>query len=292
MSAFNWTAARMNRLRSAVRAYNAAITRQTKELENAGYSYYADFLPSKITVKEIQSRVHNTSDYRRIVGYKNDRRHNRPSELDRILKSVNPEALQIVEKDGVITTNYSAHEYTLNQRAIRRQRLQTRKDMAAKTSVMDESRDLDTMSSVEYATATTNNDLIGDFEGEIDESIEEGIDKNTLNRWREEDAKNKRSQVTPDAMVEVYLSVWQNPINAHQNMPGYQALIDAVEWMLAHNVSALSKMFASGHDEVDINYIVDSGRNVNPYINIPYETRHNRAVKFITNWARGAGYEG
>ncbi len=293
MAGFVWNAFRLARLRSAVRAYNAAITRKTKELEGMGVAEYANYLPPKVTVAGIKERIYNVNDFRRIVGYKNDIAHHRYSELSRVLKSVNPEALNIVlDKAGNLTTNYELRQFELDKRAIRRMRERTLRDMTSTLYDGDIAYDLDSMTPPERATVTTNNDLIVDDEGELDSSTEDEIDPETLAKWRREDAKNKRRQVAPDAMFEVYMDVWKNPLNFHAAMSGYRDLIEAMEWLLENRIDVLNKMFAEGRDELDPQYITESGGASNPYVNIPYETRHNRAVRFVVNKARAAGYEG
>ena len=66
------------------------------------------------------------------------------------------------------------------------------------------------------------------------------------------------------------------------------ALLDALDWLAVHRIDILNKMLNSGRDEIDIPYIVISGAN-NPYNSIPFDTRHERAVKFITGVAVDAG---
>lgn len=292
MSGFHWTQKRLDRVRSAVRSYNAAITRRAKELEAHGLGYMARLLPSKVTVSDIKERVKDVNGYRRIVGYSGDAKRGRTSELTRVLKSVNPKALEFTrDRYGNATTEYAKREYDINQRAIRRQRAMTLKDMQSELFEGDTAQDVDSMSPPEYATFTSDTDMMPDDAGEPDDSVED-VDSETLTKWRQEDAMAKREQVMPDAMYDVYMYIWKDPLNFHAAMGGYQDLISAMEWMEQNRVDVLNKMFNSGRDEIDPNYITESGGNANPYVNIPYETRHNRAVRFIVSTARSAGYEG
>lgn len=99
-----WTVARLARTRKAVRSYNAAITRAAK----ANGSY--EGLPLKLTVAEVKEMVgEDAAAYRRIVGNERDRmkttlagkpKKARPSYLDRVLKGVNPRALEINPRTG------------------------------------------------------------------------------------------------------------------------------------------------------------------------------------------------
>lgn len=292
MPGFNWSASRLARLRSAVRAFNAAITRRERELDDEGQSILKGYLPSRVTVEGIMSRVHSVNDFRRIVGYKSDRKHGRYSELTRVLKTVNRDALDITTDNlGRLTTNYSERQYQLDMRAIRRQRKKTLEAISQEFFEGDDAYDLESLSPAKYGTLTTDNDLMPEDEGEFDDSYTD-VDSDTLKRWEQEDASRKREQVAPDAMYEVYRSTWTATDNHHSDMAGYQELIDALDWMADNDTAYLNKLFALGYDELDPSYISESGAENNPYVNTPYETRHNRAVRFVMDRARKVGYEG
>jgi hypothetical protein len=237
------------------------------------------------------ARITNVNDFRRIVGYANDAKRGRSSELTRILKSVNPNALDLVRTDrGAITTKYAKREKELNKRAVKRQALATRKNVETEFYDGDEFVDFVNISDPEYATLVNGTDLAQD-EGEPDDSVED-IDAQTKEEWEQEDARNKRAQVTPTAMYEVYRGVWTDPINMHAEMPGYRALIDALDWLAENKTDVLNKMFALGRDELDPDYITVSGGEKNPYVMTPYDVRHMRAVDYIVGKARSAGYAG
>lgn len=292
MPGFNWTAPRLNRLRSAVRAFNAAITRRERELDDEGQSILKGYLPSRVTVEGIMSRVHSVNDFRRIVGYKSDRKHHRYSELTRVLKTVNGDALDITTDElGRLTTKYSERQYKLDMRAIRRQRQKTLQDIGREFFEGDDAYDMDEVSPAKYGMLTSDNDLMPEDEGEVDDSYTD-VDPDTLKRWEQEDASRKREQVTVDAMYEVYRGTWTATDNRHSAMGGYQELLDALDWMAENGPAYLNKMFALGYDELDPGYISESGGENNPYVNTPYETRHNRAVRFVVDRARKVGYEG
>lgn len=288
MAGFNWTASRLARLRSAVRAANAAITRRAKELSAAGLGDMVDLLPSRFSVQEIMGRVNNVNDFRRIVGYRNDARRGRTSELTRVLRTVRPDALDFTLENGTVTTNYSKREHEYDLRAIRRAREMSMRDMERPLFDGDVSFSPSEMEPEELGTLTTNNDLMPEDAGEPDESAVD-VDEGTLNRWRQEDARRKRSSVSVDSMYFVYRATWENPLNRHQDMPGYQDMLDALTWLLEHRPDVLNKMFNLGRDELDPWYITESGGPSNPYANVPYETRHNRAVNYVVGVARGAG---
>lgn len=292
MPGFNWSASRLARLRSAVRAFNAAITRREHELDDEGQSILKGYLPSRVTVEGIMSRVHSVNDFRRIVGYKSDRKHGRYSELTRVLKSVNRDALDITTDNlGRLSTKYSERQYKLDMRAIRRQRKKTLEAISQEFFEGDDAYDMESLSPAKYGTLTTDNDLMPEDEGEFDDSYTD-VDSDTLKRWEQEDASRKREQVAPDAMYEVYRSTWTAIDNHHSDMAGYQELIDSLDWMADNDTAYLNKLFALGYDEMDPGYISESGGENNPYVNTPYETRHNRAVRFVVDRARKVGYEG
>lgn len=291
MPSFIWNAARLKRLASAVRAYNGAITRKENYYRSIGAPNLSRFLPQRVTTSSVMARITNVNDFRRIVGYANDAKRGRSSELTRILKSVNPNALDLVRTDrGAITTKYSKREKELNKRAVKRQALATRKNVETEFYDGDEFVDLVNISDPEYATLVNGTDLAQD-EGEPDDSVED-IDAQTKEEWEQEDARNKRAQVTPTAMYEVYRGVWTDPINMHSEMPGYKALIDALDWLAENKTDVLNKMFALGRDELDPDYITVSGGEKNPYVMTPYDVRHMRAVDYIVGKARSAGYAG
>ena len=292
MPGFNWSASRLARLRSAVRAFNAAITRRERELDDEGQSILKGYLPSRVTVEGIMSRVHSVNDFRRIVGYKSDRKHGRYSELTRVLKGVNGDALDITTDNlGRLTTKYSERQYELDMRAIRRQRKKTLEAVSHEFFEGDDAYDLESLSPAKYGTLTTDNDLMPEDEGEFDDSYTD-VDSDTLKRWEQEDASRKREQVAPDAMYEVYRSTWTATDNHHSDMAGYRELIDSLDWLAENDTAYLNKLFALGYDELDPSYISESGGEGNPYVNTPYETRHNRAVRFVVDRARKVGYEG
>ena len=291
MPSFIWNAARLKRLASAVRAYNSAITRKQNYYRSIGAPNLSRFLPKRVTTSSVMARITNVNDFRRIVGYANDAKRGRSSELTRILKSVNPNALDLVRTDrGAITTKYAKREKELNKRAVKRQALATRKNVETEFYDGDEFVDLVNISDPEYATLVNGTDLAQD-EGEPDSSVED-IDAQTKEEWEQEDARNKRAQVTPTAMYEVYKGVWTDPVNMHSEMPGYQALIDALDWLAENKTDVLNKMFALGRDELDPDYITVSGGEKNPYVMTPYDVRHMRAVDYIVGKARSAGYAG
>lgn len=292
MVGFNWTASRLARLRSAVRSYNAAITRRARELVDMGLEHLVSALPERATVQGIMERVNDVNDFRRIVGYRNDARRGRTSVLTRILRGVNPKALDVVPDalTGAPTTRYAQREDRLNRRAIARAARRAAEQMASTLYEGDVPRDLDAMTPVERATAMADTDMMPPDEGEPDDSLTD-VDAETLTRWRQEDAQRKRSQVQPISMFYVYLRTWENPLNKHQLFDGYQEMIDALSWLAAKRPDVLNKMFNSGRDEIDPDYITESGGLTNPYIHIPFETRHNRAVRYVADVARSAGWE-
>lgn len=291
MPGFNWTASRLNRLRSAVRAFNAAITRRERELDDEGQSILKGYLPSRVTVEGIMARVHSVNDFRRIVGYKSDRSHRRYSELTRVLKTVDRDALDITTDElGRLTTKYSERQYRLDMRAIRRQRRKTLEDIGREFFEGDDAYDMDGLSPAKYGTLTSDNDLMPEDEGEFDDSYTD-VDPDTLKRWEQEDASRKREQVAVDAMYEVYRDAWTSVSNRHADMGGYQELLDALDRLAENEPAYLNKLFALGYDELDPSYISESGGECNPYVNTPYETRHNRAVRFVVDRAGKVGYE-
>lgn len=292
MPGFNWTSARLARLRSAVRSFNAALTRRARELESQGLGHLARFLPDRATVEGVKSRVTDVNAFRRIVGYRSDLKRGRTSELTRILRSADPHALDVVgDEDSGYTTAYARRQRELDERAIRRAARRTAADVSTELFPGDTAYDLDSMSAPELGAIASDTEipLPG---GEPDDSVED-VDASTLNRWREEDAREKRAAIEPISTYYKYMDAWTDPVNMHDSMAGYQDMIDALEWLASNRTDVLNKMFTIGRDEMDPRYIIISGGpDRNPYFNIDYAVRHRRAVEYVTGMARKVGYEG
>lgn len=291
--AFTWNIFRLLRLRSAVRAFNRTITMRERELAAQGTPELTYLLPERVTVEGVKERVKNVNDFRRIVGYSRDIRRGRSSELSRILKKYDPNALQFEPGHrGEPTTRYANREYWIDTSAIRRQRAKERRIMETPLHEGDVlNQDYASMSDTEYMNAMNNNDLgIGEG-GEPDASVED-MDNATLQRWEQEDAKRKRDTMLPHARLDTYLGEWHNPMNGHALMGDYEEVVSALEWMRDVRPDVSIKMFNSGADEVEVAYLIDSGGKKNPYNNIPIETRHARTVKFVTTYARKCGWNG
>lgn len=282
MHEFKWTKYRLDMLRSRVRAYNAAITRRERELDAAGMGELKPSLPPRVTVDEVRSRVRNVNDFRRIVGYRSDAKRGRTSELTRILKRVDPHALDIVESQGARTTVYARKQRRLDERAVRRMRRDTYEDLGLTPE------DVRDMAGAEAGITMDDTDLAEDDMGVPDDTVED-VDPDTLSRWRDEDARRKRDTVRVDAMYHVYRNTWVHPLNFHDSMSGYNELLRALDWLADNRPRVLNAAFNSGVDELDPDYITTSGRN-NPYINIDYEVRHHRAVRYVVGLAERNGY--
>ena len=208
---FNWTVSRLARLASAVRAYNRAITMRARELVDSGTPELVSYLPNRVTTQEIRSRISDVNDFRRIVGYRNDARRGRTSELTRILRSVRPDALEFVGTAGTVRTNYDVREQRNDLAAIRRQRAKTLRDMQRPLFEGDEAVDL-------TPDMYSDNDLMPEDAGVPDDSVID-VDADTLARWQREDAQRKRQAVQVSEMYKVYRDTWTHPLNFHDVMP-------------------------------------------------------------------------
>ena len=262
-----------------MRSFNAAITRQAKKLAESGMGHLIDNLPDKVTVQGIMDRVSDINDFRRIVGYANDWKR-RPSELQRILKKVDPSALEFTDEGGILETVFDWKKHRRNIASIRRRRAKIMRDMGV---------DFDEMGPQERAALTSDNDMMDDDIGERDESWED-VDAETKERWRREDSQAKRESLRVSEMYELWMRFWESPSNMHQVLPGYSAVVDAMEWLRVNRPDVLNIMFEMGADELTPAYLVDSGKS-NPYINIPFETRHSNVVDFVTANARRVGWK-
>lgn len=285
---FQWNAFRLARLASAVRAYNAAITNAYKVLLDNGLGNYRKYLPDYITTTDVKNRIYTLNDFRRIVGYKNDLKRGRSSELTRILKSYNPNALTITTGHrGKPTTVYEANEYKNNIAQIERER-KRRYEAVMNDLIPGDTMtvDLENLSPPAYAAAMSNTDLIPPDSGEVDHSTET-LDQETYQKWEQQDAKDQRTTGSLPATFETYLQYWEED---HEGMPYYYPMISALKFLRDVRPDILRKMFDTKADEIQVAYLIDSGTNWNPYWYIPIQTRHQNAYHFVERYARYAGW--
>lgn len=293
MGTFNWTATRLKRMRQAVRSYNAAIDRKSKENDRNGISN--DYLPSKLTVSEVKDRINNVNDYRRIVGYKNDKKRGRPSQLDRILPSVNKHALDPVETPNATVSKYMKQE--IGYARAKQTRVANRNRKAADRRALIEGRKpLEDMTPAEYADRVDGTNLLPPDSGEFDEEAEEEYRQETDEEYRRnrevEDMFNRERREYIGTKYERWLGVWMEPRNLHYtDSMGYDQVISDLEWMYTNRPDVLTEMFESGSDEAQEDFIY-----LNPtssvYNALTYDTRHKRAVNFIHEWyLRATGNE-
>lgn len=280
--AFNWNAYRLNRLSNAVRAYNAAITRKSNvpvnNLDELTEQAIFNSLARKVTVEEIKSRIKTENDFRRIVGYPSDKYHGKPSELDRILKSVDPHALDIVpspNKRGGYDLKYNIYKNKVLKRE-REQNINERRDNMGKSLYPDDPRTepLDTEYTPKYANDIDNNDLGLNDDGERDYSIEDQ-EPTVYNGWEAEDNARYSQRVTPTAKLDEYMSELTSFTWHHRLRTGYADFVYALEWLADNRPDILNKTFDAGYDWVDPLYLYESGDV--PYSNIDIEYRYANA---------------
>lgn len=288
-----WTAARELLLARRAAAARAAVTREAKALTSFGRSDLVQFLPTIPTNDELKTMIkEDPQEFRRIVGTKSDKR---TSVLTRILKRNNPDALTLgnhVDATGKPITDWEYREIK-NARAAERRRSPEKKrerarwDMTHNITPGDKAVDFDSMSAPEYRTAMDGTDLTLPSEGERDDSVLD-VPPELADQWEEEDMEVARATV--QGYYETYLAQWEDPMNDHQMLDGYDEAREALIWLYENRPDVLLKMFNSGHDEMEIYYVIDSGQDYNPYINIPMQTRHYRAADYITSQAAAAGW--
>ena len=282
MAGFVWNAFRLRRAKNAIRSFNYYIDKAAKKMIADGLGDYVGYLPRKMTLKQLKAQIFSEADFRRIIGYKGDAKHGKWSRMERIKR---PGAMDFVETpDGGFATNYDINEERNDRRANERRTAKRRKAQETKLYEDDDAVDFGTMSAEEYARRMANNDLLLPYEGEPDSSVED-VAPETKRQWDREDAERQRAQASVGSMYEKYRGVWSDPVNMHDSMEGYQAMLDALDWLYDNAPDVLDKMFNSGYDQMEINYIVISDGAGNPYIGIPYEVRHKRAVDFVASRA-------
>lgn len=291
---FNWNEYRLNRLRSAVRAYNSTITKRINDLSNVGLTSDAEMLKKlqpKKTIESVQKRINNVNDFRRIVGYSNDRRMNRPSELDRILKSVNPHALDLVPSNNprggldTLYNNLNNKQYDEDQEDYAKQQ----RDDFGKPLYKgdDKTTPLEDMTPQEKANAIDNTDMTLSDEGERDTSVED-LEPEVYNGWDAEDKQNYASSVTLTSKFDEYMAELTSTEWHHRFREGYLAFVDALNWLAENRPRIVNKIFNAGYDWADPPYLYESG---GPYDQIPIDYRYSRAFeKWLEIYANEQDY--
>lgn len=270
-----WNKARSKRVASAVRAFNASITRAEKRLASEGRGDLINLLPSRRTVADVKAEVgENLNVYRRIVGYKNDAKRGRPSELDRLKRSVNPYALEFVMVDGEPTMTF--FEQWKSKSAATRMKRQANR-VKAKVEELKGSALGGVTWQDEHAILENGGVLDGVAWGEPDDSTVD-VSKATVEKWHAEDNVRKAQETSVTAFADNYLREWMNPVNMHDAMVGFNQLIDDFEWLTSNAPDDFMAMFAMGYPELDIPWIVISSTL---YDYAPFEGRHYRAVEFV-----------
>lgn len=281
-------------LAKRVRAYNAAVTRKARQLAAQGRADLIPHLPARKTVEGVKAEIgEDMGRYRRIVG--NVGNDNRSSQLNRVLKKHSRKGVDPLEptvKDGAWGTEYGRAEKRYDRAADVRRANRERSDLERSLGSGDEAVDFGSMSGAEMADLMDDTDLRPPDDGEPDDSVEEGLDPTLKERWDEEDAARKRGQASVEGRYETYRTIWTDPANRHDSKPGYDMLLEALDWLFENRPDYLAKMFNMGAAEMEYEWIVDSGGKSNPYINISGEERHNRAVNYIAGKARSAGWNG
>lgn len=269
---------RKARLASAVRSYNAAITRRERELDEAGEGDQKRYLPKRVTVEEIRERVgEDKNAFRRIVGLKSDAKRGRTSELTRVLKSVRPNALEIV--DGM--TRYAREQARYDKRA--NKRLQSELANAGRIDGLDGKPLFDftpeDLSDPEYA-ARVDGTILPNDGGEPDPSATD-VDDETLNRWMAEDARAYRDSTGAWNYANRYREIWADERSGNSIRPYYEEVLDMLDYLLEEKPRYIQLMFNSGTPELDIHYIIESDIL---YSHIDFDTRHSRARREVKRW--------
>lgn len=276
MGEFNWTPERERRTSQAVRSHNAAITRRERELHDAGRDDLIPALPDRVTVDEVRGRIDDVNDFRRIVGYRNDAAHGRPSELDRILKKVDPHALDFDPDAPYPRTYYDSGRERRASARLRRQERQMR-------DVYERYHDVGSMSAPGLGAALDGSDLLDELdEGEWDQDYTDWTPDEKA-RAKFEDLLRKADQDVTYQYGQ-YRGNWEDPYNMHAAIGyRYQDMLDALDWLLVNDRDGLILLFASGRDEIEPDYIYIGWRD-NPYAGQDYEGRHKRAVDYVTSF--------
>lgn len=226
-----WTANQIRRIRNAVSSYNAAVTRMQK-------SGLYDVVPNKTSVDREMGLIETRDELRQ-----------REKELGRILVKNRADALEPVEKDGLVIPMYLDREIKLAVRAINERRRKIR------TKLFGEFEEL---SNREAATRMANKNIRDVNE----EYYTDGDDLDDL--FEEKYPKTFQ-------YAENYKQVWME-YNGDATVP------DIIDWFAENEPDELAAIFESGADEVDIHYIYVVSADKTPVI-----VRHNNVLRFWNN---------
>lgn len=257
----------------------------------AGEEWKNEFLPDRVSVSDVRDRIHDVNDYRRIVGYKNDAAHGRPSELDRVLKKVNPTALDVVaDENGEPVTRYVKKEvkYATRQKERARKRhaeIAERKyleDMAAQTSLpapepIEPSFAEELLGYSESAYVPTDAGYVDD------DYYQEETYNDELRRLHQESARESVS-----GRYDEFLAIWTDDSMGHHDLDGYDDVMDALRWMWENQPGELGYLL---DDEVTQNdWLYESPKSHTNYYNKNFEKRHYETVDKVIETAEYLGW--
>lgn len=195
-----WTQNQVSRLREAVRAFNATVTKMV----NSG-KY--DVVPNKVNLEKEMGRITTR-----------DQLYQRERELRRILKKNRKDAQEVVEIDGVKMPRYLPREYKNATRSVNRQRAELRETIAP---------GIGEMSKPEQAYYYANRNLIdlptvpqnpADMADMYDEFIDEKYFTDILYFDNYMDALKKNFPTIADEIEQIILKLQENPRALRQVM--------------------------------------------------------------------------
>lgn len=281
----------MARTSAAVRAYNRAITMQERVNIAAGEEWKNGFLPERVTVADVRERIHDVNDYRRIVGYRNDAAHGRPSELDRVLKKVNPTALDVVgDENGEPVTRYVKKE--VKYAARQKERARKRNAEIVEKKYLDHIAGLTSLPAPEPIEPSFAEELLSYSEsayvptdaGFVDEDYyQEETYNDELRRLQLENARESVS-----GRYDEFLALWTDDSMGHQELDGYDDVMDAMRWMWENYPGDLGYLL---DEEVTQNdWLYESPKSHTNYYNKGFERRHSETVDKVIETAESLGW--
>ncbi len=271
------------KLRFAIRDYNKAIKARRAKNERNGLSYLNDYLPDEYEYSTVESLINTEEDYDFWVGTPKV-----AGLLERVLDSYDPHALDVIKRNnGVMTTNFADEMMRESKERARKERERQTENMAKELYPGDKVYDIDNMSEAERATLYANNDLIPDDVGEHDSSVED-VDEQTKWKWNQEDELKWSMSGSLKSRYSSYRFMWVG--NGHARYPGYSDALDALDWLYDNRPDVLEKMFNSGDDEMQLDYLYINPKS-DVYANIPFDERHANVVSYLTRQAIKAGMD-
>lgn len=258
-------------LKRKMNAFNRELKKAKQHNITVGKDYLNEYLPGEFTVEFLNDVIRSEDDFYRWV--------DDGGVLDKAKDSSTFDVL--VSPDGTRKSRFSKELQEENKEIMEAERARQVQNLGTELYEGDEVMDVSTMSETQKATLYADNDLLPDDVGERDRTVED-VDEATRARWETEDAMREVSRANVSAKFDEYYGVWTSAKSRHMGMPQGKVVADNLTWLYEHRPDVLEKMFNSGKDEMQVDYIYLTPSN-KAWANIPHDERHENVVNYITS---------